>query len=307
MKPFFIKHSYFKRIISHFALAVGVSIGVAFGAHQAIADEGDSLTFAAINTEEMSIVAARWEAPLKYLGEQMGTEINFYSTTSYAAVVEAMMAGFVDFALLAPKIYIIAHEQAPHLTPINGIARAATEFLPEACSCYHSILITKKTGEFGDIDSLQDGVLALVQPASTSGSTAPRVLFPEAVGGASFEEYFGEIFYAGAHDAAAKSVLAGKADAAFVSDNAMSRAISKGVFDLDTFNVLWVSPEIPTLPIVVNSESLSAERVEKLQSVLFEMKDSEEGRAMLESLNAVALLPLTDATFDPLRKVLENK
>ena len=291
---------------SRFVLGAVTAVGVTFGMHQS-ASAGETITCAAINTEEMSVVAERWEGPLRYLGEKMDAEINFYSTTSYAAVVEAMMAGFVDFALLAPKIYIIAHEEAPHLLPINGIARPATQFLPEACSCYHSILITKNGGDFSDIASLEDGVLALVQPASTSGSVAPRVLFPPEIAGATFEDYFGEVFYAGAHDAAARSVLAGKADAAFVSDNAMSRAVDKGVFTLDTFNVLWESPEIPTLPIVVNSETMSAEQVTKLQEVLFEMKDSEEGRAMLESLNAEALLPLSDATFDPLREVLENK
>jgi phosphonate transport system substrate-binding protein len=265
----------------------------------------DRLTFAAVNTEEMSLISKQWQEPLNYLGKKLNLKFGFYAATSYAAVVEAMMGGFVDVALLAPEIYIIAHEKAPYLVPINGLARPATKFLPKACACYHSILIVKN-GKFNDIAALKGSVLALVEPASTSGAGVPKALFPSKVG-APLEEYFKQTFYAGAQDAAAKAVLAGRADAAFVSDNALSRGIDRGVFSLDTFKVLWTSPEIPTLPIVVNSQKVPKEMVAKLQELLANLKNEDGGAPILKQLNVVDLPTISDKSFDPLRQVLAHE
>lgn len=276
--------------------------GLSKAAHAA-----DRLTFAAVNTEEMSIISKQWQEPLNYLGKRLGVKFGFYAATSYAAVVEAMIGGFVDVALLAPEIYILAHQKAPYIIPINGLARPATKFLPKPCACYHSILITKRGGKYPTIASLKGSVLALVEPASTSGSGVPKAIFPKAANGVPVEQYFKQVFYAGAQDAAAKAVFAGRADAAFVSDNALSRGIDRGVFTLDSFNVLWTSPEIPTLPIVVNEKKVPKEVIAKLQSILTDMKDTEEGRHVLKQLNVVDLPLISDGSFDALRQVLAKQ
>lgn len=267
----------------------------------------DTMTFAAVNTEEMSLISKQWQEPLAYLGKKLDVRFGFYAATSYAAVVEAMMGGFVDAALLAPEIYIIAHEKAPYLVPINGLARPATKFLPNPCACYHAILIVKRGGKYKDIPSLKGSILALVEPASTSGAGVPKALFPSMTNGTPVDQYFKQVFYAGAQDAAAKAVMAGRADAAFVSDNALSRGIDRGVFALDSFDVLWTSPEIPTLPIVVNSKKISKERVEKLQDLLAGLKNDEAGMPILKQLNVVDLPKISDASFDPLRDVLKHE
>lgn len=266
----------------------------------------EKLTFATITTEEMSLIAKQWEAPLAFLGDKLGVKIEYYATTSYAAVVEAMMGGFVDVALLSPEIYILAHEKAPYIVPTNGLARPATTFLKEPCACYHSLLITKRAGDFPKIQDLKGAVLALTDPASTSGSRVPRAFFPDANEGQGVDQYFGQIFYAGAHDAAAKAVLAGRADAAFVSDNALSRGIDRGVFAMDSFNVIWSSPKIPAMPITVNTKTVSPEMTAKLQTLLAGLKDDPEGQGVLKQLNATELPVADNAMFDPLRTALKD-
>src|SRR3546814_4473502 len=92
---------------------------IALGPTRAWAEK-DQLTFAAITTEEMNVVADRWDQPLRYVGKKLGVEIDFYATSSYAAVVEAMIGGFVDVAMLGPKIYLVARDKAEFIEPING-------------------------------------------------------------------------------------------------------------------------------------------------------------------------------------------
>ena len=53
----------------------------------AAAAEKKTLTFAAIQTEEMSTLTGRWQETLKYIGKKLDMKINFYATTSYASAV----------------------------------------------------------------------------------------------------------------------------------------------------------------------------------------------------------------------------
>lgn len=273
----------------------------------ALTEEKKSLTFTAIATEEMAVVGERWEPTIKYIEENADVEINFFVTTSYAAAVEALLNNFADFGMLGPKIYLVARTKSDAIEPIVGTGRPPNHFLNEPCACYHGRLITKKGGKFETIESLKGATLALTDPGSTSGNALPRALFPEVVGGTPLDEYFGQIFYAGSHDAAAKAVYNGKADAAFVSENALSRSIDRGALKLGSFNHLWVSPEVVSNPIVVNTNTLSPEMIAKLKSVMMGMDKDEKGRAALKTVKMAAMPELSDEAFDPLRKILAVK
>jgi phosphonate transport system substrate-binding protein len=272
-----------------------------------LAAEKKEITFAVIATEEMAVVADRWQPTINYLSEKTGLKINFFATTSYAAAVEAMIADFADVAMLGPKIYLVAREKTTKIVPIVGTGRPPNHFLKEPCACYHGRLITKKGGKFSTIASLKGAVLALTDPGSTSGNALPRALFPDEIGGTALDDYFGRIFYAGSHDAAAKAVFNGKADAAFVSENALSRAIDRGALKFGTYNHLWISPEVVSNPIVVNTNTLSPELIAKIKSVLMGMVNDEAGRAALKTVKMAAMPELTDKAFDPLRKILAKK
>ena len=271
------------------------------------ADERKELTFVAIATEEMAVVAERWEPTIDYISEKAGVEINFFASTSYAAAVEALLNDFADFGMLGPKIYTVARAKSDKIEPIVGTGRPPNHFLKEPCACYHGRLITKKGGKFESIESLKGAVLALTDPGSTSGNALPRALFPEQIGGTSLDDYFGEIFYAGSHDGAAKAVFNGKADAAFVSENALSRAIDRGALELGSFNHLWVSPEVVSNPIVVNTSTMSPEQIAEMKGIMMGMVNDEAGRAALKTVKMAAMPELTDAAFDPLRKILAKK
>ena len=106
------------------------------------ADEQNEVTFAVIQDNRMSVLTELWEQPLQYLSEKTGLKINWYATTSYASVVEAMMAGFVDFAKLGPKIYLVAAEKSEGaIRPIANFAAEANAFNPNPCACYFGLLI----------------------------------------------------------------------------------------------------------------------------------------------------------------------
>ena len=161
------------------------------------------------------------------LGEKADVQISFYATTSYSAVIEAMLSGFVQIAQLGPKAYLIANEKSKgRIQPIVAAARIPTAFDPTPCACYYGTLITKKGSGLDSIGKLKKKVLALVDPGSTSGNAMPRGLFTvEKLNGNPLESHFGRIFYSGHHVASVMAVKKGKADAAFVSESMIARAM----------------------------------------------------------------------------------
>jgi len=286
-------------VLGAFLLFAGLNVHAA---------EGDKkpLTFALIQTEEMSLLGKRWEATLKYIGKQVGTEINFYVTTSYAAVVEGMLGGFVHVAKLGPAIYIVAREKSQGaIVPIVSGARPPTLFSPEPCACYRGRLITKKGAGFDTIASLKGRSLALVDPGSTSGNALARALFPAVVGGRSLDDYFGRIFYSGSHAASAMAVFTGKAAAAFISDSVLERVIAQGKMGKDDLNYLWESPAIPIDAITVNSKTVSPEMTKKLQDAFHGMTKTEEGQALLKETRYWEFSITRDSDYDAMRKILD--
>jgi phosphonate transport system substrate-binding protein len=272
------------------------------------AAEKKSVTFAIIQTEEMSVLGQRWEKTLKYVSKKIGADINFYTTTSYASVVEAMLSGFVDIGKLGPKIYLVANDKSKgQIIPVVATGRPPSVFYPKPCACYFGTLATKKGSGLKTIESLKGKVLALVDPASTSGNALPRALFPSLIGGKSLEQYFGRIFYSGSHSASVRAVATGKADAGFISESTFARVITQGEVKKEDFNYLWRSPEVPIDVVTVNKNTMSAEMIDKVRDAFHGMTETEEGRALLKETGYASYTLSDDKTFDTLRKILEAK
>ena len=244
---------------SKFAIWCGIFAIALLGVFKpALAQDKESLTFAIIQTEEMSVLGQRWEGTLKYVSEKIGVPIDFYTTTSYASVVQAMLSGFVDIGKLGPKIYLVANEKSGgDIIPVVATGRPPTVFYPEPCACYFGTLATKKGSGLTTIESLEGKVLALVDPGSTSGNALPRALFPDAIGGKTLDEYFGRIFYSGSHSASVRAVHSGKADAGFISESTFARVIESGEVAKDDFHYLWRSPQVPLDVVTVNKKTMS--------------------------------------------------
>lgn len=296
--------------ISKLLLATAFIVAAVVGSQDARAKEKKpQLTFAIIQTEDMSVLASRWEPMLKYLGEKADVQISFYATTSYSAVIEAMLSGFVQIAQLGPKAYLIANEKSKgKIQPLVAAARIPTAFDPKPCACYYGTLITKKGSGLDKIDKLKGKVLALVDPGSTSGNAMPRGLFTvEKLGGKTLEDHFGRIFYSGHHVASVMAVKKGKADAAFVSESMLARAMDRKKASKDEFNYLWRSPQIAIDSVTIDTSKISPELAEKIRNVYLGMDKDPEGQKILAAGKYSKFVFSEDATYNAVRKILDAK
>ena len=286
-----------------FALVLATS-----ASQPAAAAEKKTLTFAAVQTEEMSTLAGRWQEALAYVGKKLDMNINFYATTSYASVVEAMLGGFVDVGKLGPKIYTVAREKSGGtIVPLVSTALPPHNYADKPCGCYHSRLIAKAGGKFTSIEAAKGAVLSLTDPGSTSGNALPRALFPKEIGGKSLDEYFGKIFYAGSHTASIKAVHTGKSDVAFLAESTLSRVVDSGYLKKEDVITLWKSPAIPIDVIAINTKYTSKDLAQKIKDAFYGMRETEEGRKALKLTTYAEFPPAEDSVFDALRLVLAEK
>ena len=286
-----------------FALVLATS-----ASQPAAAAEKKTLTFAAVQTEEMSTLTGRWQETLAYVGKKLDMNINFYATTSYASVVEAMLGGFVDIGKLGPKIYIVAHEKSGGtVVPLVSTALPPHNYNDKPCGCYYARLIAKAGGKITSIETAKGAVLSLTDPGSTSGNALPRALFPKEIGGKPLEEYFGRIFYAGSHTASIKAVFTGKSDVAFVAESTLSRVVDSGYLKLADIITLWKSPSIPIDVIAINTKYTSKDLAQKIEAAFGGMTETEVGRKALKITTYAEFPAAEDSKFDALRLVLAEK
>ena len=111
--------------LSKLLMGVAIAFSIVAGWNDALAGKKKTqLTFAAIQTEDMAVVASRWQPLIKYMSTRADIDIAYYSTTSYSAVIEAMLSGFVQIAQLGPKAYLIANEKSNgRILPLVAAAR----------------------------------------------------------------------------------------------------------------------------------------------------------------------------------------
>jgi phosphonate transport system substrate-binding protein len=261
------------------------------------------LRFSIIPTQESVRELTLYKPVLDLLGKNTGKKIEFYMPTSYSSVVEALLGKWVDVAVLGPESYVIAKNQGAVIDVFSTYYKKA-QGVQEAGPGYKSILITKKGSKFTSIDSLKGTVMLLVDPASTSGSLIPEMIFGAKVIKTPLKTYFGKVAFSGGHDLSTIAVFDGKADAAFVATHRFMNTIdaSKGKMKVEDFNILWTSPLLPQDPFVFRS-TLCPDLKEKITQTFVTLNQNDVGKAYLENVGSEKFVPMKDSDYNIIREV----
>jgi phosphonate transport system substrate-binding protein len=284
--------------------ALLASVSFAGGAQAQECKNPDVIRFSMIPTEETTQELTLYQPLVNQIKEATGKNVEFFLPTSYASVVEAMLAGFVDLGMHGPYSYVIAQGKDPELRVIATYAKHKGQFQEEGPG-YKAVLVARADSGYTSLDDLKGTVIGLTDPASTSGNLLPRVSFTKVIG-AELEDYFSRVVYTGGHDLSGVAVIEGQVDAAFVATHRLDNVLERGIATMDDYVVLWSSPVIPQDPFVVNGR-LCPEIIEQLQSAFLSLGDSEEGRKYLANVNASKFVAMTDADYDIIRDLKAAK
>ncbi len=243
------------------------------------ADWPTSITFGAVPAEAASSLEADFSTTRAILIDELGLEeIEFFQASSYAGVIEGIIAGNVDVAQFGGFSYVIATSNGADVS-VAGVMTDGPDIEPG----YRSYAITQPGSGITTIDDFAGKTICFVDPGSTSG-----FLFPSEgllAAGLDPSETSTDInpTFAGGHDASAIAVANGDCDAGFAYDSMVTAQLiesgdiagvidsveDENVGDIDnpSLEIIWKSQTISGAPMAI-SNSLPASFVEAFTEVI---------------------------------------
>ncbi|MDJ0695401.1 phosphonate ABC transporter substrate-binding protein [Mastigocoleus sp. MO_188.B34] len=208
----------------------------------------------------------KFEPMRVYLEKRLERPVKVFTATDYAGVIEAMKRDKVDIAWFGPLSYVLAEKEADAEAFAVGVRKST------GLSTYKSIFVVPGNSEVKSIQDLKGKNVAFVDPASTSGSLVPTYLVKKATGKMP-QEFFGNLSYAGGHDAAELAVKNKTVDAAADNDITYNRMLKRGLISKETNRILLESEPLPGLPLTYRRELDESLKAKIRDSILNAHKD----------------------------------
>ncbi|MBL7852100.1 MAG: PhnD/SsuA/transferrin family substrate-binding protein [Cyclobacteriaceae bacterium] len=245
--------------------------------------------------------------PLAHLMTQwMGQPVKAVSYPTVKALIQAILADSVDFAMMNTSGYLVLTRQHPgKAEPLVNLAMGGAQ----QTNYGGCLLIARKTGITSPAELKGKRLrLALVASSSTSGNLVPRLLLNDA-GMASAEEHV-DVYYAGTHKKVIDDLMAGQADAggcgcAEVEKARQSPDFDKSILVLAEFN------NIPLGPIVVR-KGLDPAIIRAAKENLLMMHQRQPDafsrfcQGWTEFIQATHFQPVADKDYDAFRQLFGN-
>ncbi len=224
--------------------------------------------------------------PLKaHLEKTLNRRIELVVTTDYSSMIEAMRFGRIEVAYFGPLSYVLAKSKSD----IEAFAVGVSKGSPT----YTSVVITQADSAIKSLRDLKGKIVAYGDTASTSSHLVPRAMIEDA-GLVANTDY--KTVYVGAHDAVARSVETGKAQAGALSRPIFDSLVKSGRIDGTKVRVLAETKPIPNYPMAMQSKMAPALKAQ-IRSAFVDLKDP----AILKTFRAEGFSATSDNAYDVLR------
>ena len=243
-----------------------------------------------------TVTRAEYEPLAAHLAEAIGHRIEVRVPGSYTEVVDLLVAGKLDMALLTPLTYVEAHRRVPNL-------RLLVSLLGEGSPKYRGYIVTKLGGKVHSVADLKGKRFAFVDRGSASGYLFPAAHLLDA--GIDPEKDFAKVVFVGDHPTVVHDVVAGKVDGGAISSTTFNHLRSESLGS--KLEIIAKTDWIP-LDAFVAQGSLPESVATKLQAALIALNmRTPEGRAVLRGVTTTnGFVPGDDSLYDPVRRVAER-
>jgi phosphonate transport system substrate-binding protein len=234
----------------------------------------------------------QYQPLVDYLTKSTGQKIELRLEKSYQDVVGSLGEGRISFALLGPLTYLDAYKRYA----VPPIAKARTS---RGETFFRSVIVVDEGGGIKEISQLVDKKFAFGALWSTSGNLIPRYMLAWAgIHLDNLKEYRNY----GYNDTVAKKIISKEFDAGAISQSTAERYLPYGL------KIIATSDPIPTGPVAVSPKTPYL-LVKNVQSALLSLSENEEGRKVLEKLDADlrgGFVAASDADYAGIRKMIND-
>jgi phosphonate transport system substrate-binding protein len=200
----------------------------------------------------------------EHLRSKYGFDVSVKSYPTVHSFIEAIQNNEVDVALINTFGYLLLETSSKKYPMYPALTLKVNE---DAKDNYKTAFVMHKSKckQFSEISASASSLrFALVAKGSTSGNLVPRLaLAGQNINDA--ETNFKTVYYAGTHKAALDAVLKDSADISAFGHTELEKLQSSDVSAYSKLCVVWMSPEIPLGPVLINTNLSSSisNRIEK--------------------------------------------
>ena len=276
-----------------------------------VEDNEEPIRVTGVPFDDSQNVADSYAVFMDLVAEATGREVQFFDSSDYGSITEAVISGQVDIAQLSAFSYVLATSRSDDLE-ILGISTRSPEDEPG----YRSYgIIRKDQTDISELSDLEGKTICFSDPASGAGYLWPAKflneagLNPDPLTTDDFEAVFVDTF-----PQVAIGVQLGDCDAGFLLDVFYDKTLVNSDFvDLDQLDKFWTSTVSPGIPLVINVSGFSEEERASLDLMIREKANKDylvdqgicEDRANCNYLSDAAwgYVPGEDSFYDELREL----
>lgn len=266
------------------ALVFGAALALPAAAQTSVADPA-TLRVALLPDENAATIIKDNQGLKEYLEKTLGKKVELVVTTDYSSMIEAMRFGRLELAYFGPLSYLLAKSKSD-IEPFAALMSGGS-------TTYTSVIVANADKHINKIEDIKGKDVAFGDPASTSSHLVPRAMMLDH-GLASERDY--KPHYVGAHDAVAKAVQNGNAEAGALSRPIYDSLVERGIIDPKKVKVIAETKPIPQYPWTMRS-NLDPQLKEKVRQAFYNLKEAD----ILKKFKAQGFAPITDKAYDPLR------
>lgn len=246
-----------------------------------------TLKVALLPDESASTVIQNNQGLKAYLEQQLGKTVELIVTTDYSSMIEAMRFKRIDLAYFGPLSYVLAKSRSPDLEAFAALVVGGKPV-------YTSEIVAAAGAGIVRLEDIRGKTVAFGDPASTSSHLIPRGML-KAAGLEAGRDY--QFQHLGSHDAVARAVQAGNAQAGGLSRPILDMLIERKVIDPAKVLNIAESRPIPNYPWTMRGDLAPALK-DKVRTAFYTLHDP----AVLRTFKAESFQPITDADYDVLRE-----
>ncbi|MFB6468657.1 phosphate/phosphite/phosphonate ABC transporter substrate-binding protein [Cytobacillus sp. Hz8] len=246
---------------------------------------------ASVNSPQLSL--SKYNLLIRYLEKNLHLKIEVIQKQTYKEINDMLKNGKVDFAFICSLSYVIGMKEGY----LEGVA------VPEinGSTLYRSYTIVGKNSNYHNIKDLEGKKFAFTDPYSYSGRLS--LLMELHTLGKNPEQFFSHTYYTYSHDNSIKSVALGIVDGASV-DGQLYESMKTTNPDLISQTKIIGFGEESGSPPFVSSKEVNQEIVNKVQAILFNLAETNEGKNILGELGIDRYVPIHQENYKTIEKSL---
>jgi phosphonate transport system substrate-binding protein len=202
-----------------------------------------TIKLGSVTVETQAATITRFKPFAEYLEKKLGVNVEVFTASDYAGIVQALSAGHIHLGRMGGAGYA-----AGYIDSKGGIEPLVMNIEPNGGKGYHSVLIVKADSPYKSLNDLKGKSLAWADPNSTSGYLVPNAALRDA--GIDPQKHFSRTVFSGGHEQSVLGVLKGNFDSAFTWTSPGHQSgqfrimMDRGMLKLSDIRIVWESPLI---------------------------------------------------------------